>query len=168
MPNQLDLKWDTSTWPQRYILASLDVNYYLSGLQPVVDGKHWTKDDVRRFVAWIKPRAQTVDKDEVVMYRGTWDAESAPAHDNPTLAFTSMTHDKHIATEFSGKKGSVHALHLKRGCRVFDMEPHYAAGNAVRREREVLLLPGHRFVFRRKYGGVLHWDVHVLPSRDAK
>lgn len=157
MVNQLDAIWDASSWPERYIHSSSDVNNILAGRPVSKQGKHWTRTEVRRFVAWVKQHAD-IGRSRRILYRGTQSPTPAPTL--PTsVTFLSTTTDQNIAREFMGRNGFLHVLHLDAGCQTFDMRQHYGA-NPVSREREVLVLPQHVFEFKnRDVQGRLHWSV---------
>lgn len=155
MPTQLDELWASSTWPQRYILSSSDVNNTLLGMPVARSGKHWTKQDVARFVRWMDANC-TVLAAPVVLYRGS----QSPDVGERNKAFLSTSLSRKVALEFAKASGFVHVVHCQPGCRVFDMGPHYA-GNRVllgaSREREVLVMPGTLLTPLRKHGRSFHW-----------
>ena len=160
MVNQLDKYWDVSSWPQRYQYSSFDLNYILvNGKRPSREGKHWTKKDVVDFMKWITKHSNATRK--MILYRGTWDSplpywNNDNSNANHNLVSTSTS--ERIAKEFSNDgKGYVHILYLSPGCKTFDMKPYYTS--SVRREKEILLLPGHQFAFLKKYGHRCHWLV---------
>lgn len=163
MVNQLDKYWDVSSWPQRYQYSSFDANYILvNHKRPNRYGKHWTKQDVVRFMKWLRNHSESVVSDEMVLYRGTsdnlfpyWNNENSTINRN----VVSTSESERIAKEFSNEgKGYLHILYLSPGCLILDMKPYYK-NHALRREKEVLLLPGHKFTFLKKYGNRYHWMV---------
>jgi hypothetical protein len=179
MPCQLDELWATSTWPQRYILSSYDVNMILSGTQGWVkstDSKHWTRREVNTLLSWMHRHAELVVEPRV-LYRGTRSCGLINPLDVPSeervpenTGFLSSTTDSKIAKEFSGllrrrrssakPQGRVHVLHLMPGCMVYDMMPEYTGFFAgVQRERETVILPGHEFRFIKQRGARMHWAV---------
>ena len=159
-------EWDASSWPQRYVNSNHDVNRALRGhsLPDRKLGEHWTHADVRNFVKWMRAHCEVTDAPRI-LYRGANMATLFnEARFTKTPTFLSTSTDAAVASEF-GKwyktKGVLHVLHLAPGCRVFDMAPCYATMKvpAVSREKEVIVLPGHRATFRCRRGWRRHWDL---------
>lgn len=174
MPTQLDAAWAASTWPQRYMLSSTAVNRHLCGLPVAREGAHWTRDEARAFLRWARAHAAPLAA-PAVAYRGTRVEEPSLCTDRAgrTAGFTSASWSPAIAREFAGGAraagGRVHVLRLGAGCRALDMAAHCARSGpgpaAPCREREVLLLPGHRLELRARRGARLYWDVTYAGGR---
>jgi ABC-type thiamine transport system substrate-binding protein len=140
-------------------MSSHDVNCTLAGDLPVACGKHWTKSEVKTFVKWMTKHGQSV-AETTVLYRGTPDYTES---DGVARTFTSTSKDPLIAKRF-GKFLLV--LHVQPGVKIFDMAPHCENAKTpdffrknCQLEKEILILPGHDFIFRKKYKNHVHIDV---------
>lgn len=74
-----------------------------------------------------------------------------------------VEYDREAQFDLNNTPGYVHVLYLSPGCRVFDFKDHYK--DALRREEEVLLLPGIEFIPKTIQSKFMFWDVR--PSSDA-
>jgi hypothetical protein len=166
MPTDLDRDWDSMLWPHRYMTMSFEVNAFLSKQPFKKSGKHWTKKDILEFMEWANKQATTLQRARM-LYRGTPKDVTLPYYaSNPTLSFVSTTKSADIAQEFASPKGKgwVHVLHLSKGCRVIDLQPYYATFRipGLKREKEVLLLPGHTFTLLSEDKHTKHWQVEPV------
>lgn len=163
MPTDLDVFWDQMNWVHRYMSMSRDVNAYLNKEPYDKSGKHWTKKDIKEFCEWMLANGTVLARGRT-LYRGTSQDVNEPYFKyNPNRSFVSMTKSEAIAHEFASPKGkgNVHVLHLTKGCTVFDFQPYYASFRipALKREKEVLLYPGHNMTLMSEKGRVKHWRV---------
>jgi hypothetical protein len=158
---------DISTWPQRYIFSSFELNYILVNNKRLIprNGKHWSIKDVKLFITWLYNNSNVLTKTKIV-YRGTWDSSvpfwnlnnEIPINQN----IVSTSSKKSIAKEFSNSlKGFLHILQLTPGCHIFDMKNHYN-NSVASREKEILILPNHKFTLLNKNGHCLTWVVSPL------
>ena len=114
---------------------------------------------------WLDMHSDTLTKFKTV-YRGTWDSpipywnlnEEIPINQN----IVSTSSKKSIAKEFSNSlKGFLHILQLILGCYIFDMKNYYN-NHVLNREKEILILPNHKFTLLNKNGHCLTWLVSPL------
>jgi hypothetical protein len=163
MSCSLDTNWDSCTWPQRYMISSMELNYILVNNKRLFDSdNHWTVNDASDFISWIDQHSAIV-QESMILYRGTWDTNvpywSASKDDSINLNIISTSKKERIAKEFSrAPVGYVHTLHLHKGCKVLDLKDYYQEGDSIQ-EEEVLLCPGHRFELVRRRGSDKHWNV---------
>jgi len=145
-PKHLIEYWKNNpSWPKRYIQTSAELNWTLCGISYTKEDSLWTPEAISEFNTFMKKHSKPLPK-MTILYRGT----SVPS---PTMSpledvivncqYMSTTKSKAIAEEFNWKKkGYVHILHCQRGVRVYDFENDYG-DDPVKREQEVLILPGH-------------------------
>ncbi len=162
MTCSLDVNWDSATWPQRYMISSLELNHILVHRKRLFDDDHWTLQDASEFLSWLDQHC-TIIQESMILYRGTWDTTvpywSKKDHDNINLNIMSTSKRQSVAKEFSRPPvGYVHTLHLHKGCKVLDLKDYYQEGDSIR-EEEVLLCPGHRFELVRNRGSTKTWNV---------
>ena len=148
-----------SSWAKRYIQTSAELNRILCGV-PHKDSS-WTSQDVSEFNSYMKKHSKALSK-SITLYRGT----SVPSPIMSPLEdmlvncqYMSTTKSRDIAEEFNWrKKGYIHILHCQRGVRVYDFENDYG-DDPVKREQEVLILPGHVLTIINKDAHTITWKV---------
>lgn len=167
MVNQLQQIWKGSSWLKRYSYSSKELNMRLAGLgkQLHKSMNMWTKPRIRACMAYMR-RASHVLATPQVLYRGTShpgieihaDEDSLVPDIAKNTCIVSLTTSRAIAKEFAWPKGKgfLHKVCLAKGCRVVDMVTE--SDHAARREKEVLLLPGHSLKLVSQRGHSLVWQ----------
>ena len=161
-PKHLVEYWKKNpSWPKRYLQTSAELNWLLCGIPHNKEDSLWTPTAVNQFNTFMEKESVVITK-PITLYRGT----SVPSPTMSPLAnimvscqYMSTTKSRAIADEFNWKKkGYIHILELQPGVRVYDFINDY--GDApVKREQEVLILPGHILTISDINGHTMTWKV---------
>jgi hypothetical protein len=159
-PSRRDLWNQESSWVRRFIQASFELNGKMCGI-PITPDTVWTDENIVLFNAHMES-VKTLASRMMVLYRGsTSDSPTMQdfSQEITTCQFMSTSKSKKIAAEFIFKgKGFLHTLHLHPGVAFYDFQEHYGA-DPIKREKEVVVYPQQRLVFRSKKGNNVIWDV---------
>ena len=161
-PKHLVEYWkNNKSWPKRYIQTSATLNWLLCGIPHNKSDSIWTSVAVKQFHTFMNTHSVVITK-PITLYRGT----SVPSPTMSPLAdrmitcqYMSTTKSKIIAEEFKWKKeGYLHVLKCEPGVRLYDFENDYD-DDLVKREKEVLVLPGHVLTIDNIDGHIITWKV---------